>query len=53
MGINGLLPALKSITKPVHVSQYRGKTVAVDGEPGPLAGPQIVTLLSCQTQPRH
>lgn len=41
MGINGLLPTLKSITKPVHVSQYRGKTVAVDGEPGPLGWRQI------------
>lgn len=31
MGINGLLPVLKSITKPTHVSKYKGTSVAVDG----------------------
>lgn len=31
MGISGLLPVLKSIARPVHVSSYRGKRVAVDG----------------------
>lgn len=30
MGIQGLLPVLKSITRPVHVSEYRGHRVAVD-----------------------
>lgn len=30
MGIPGLLPALRSITVPVHVSAYSGKKVAVD-----------------------
>ena len=30
MGIAGLLPVLKSITRPVHVSEYRGRRVAVD-----------------------
>ena len=30
MGINGLLPVLKSITRPGHVSQYAGKRVAID-----------------------
>eukprot|EP00897_Mesotaenium_endlicherianum_P003304 jgi/Mesen1/3000/ME000177S02267 len=30
MGISGLLPALKSITKKVHVQEYAGKRVAVD-----------------------
>jgi exonuclease-1 len=31
MGINGLLPALKGIAKPVHVSKYKGHKAAVDG----------------------
>lgn len=31
MGINGLLPVLKSITRPTHVKSYRGHKVAVDG----------------------
>lgn len=30
MGIQGLLPVLKSITRPLHVSAFRGKRVAVD-----------------------
>lgn len=30
MGISGLLPQLKSITQPMHISAYSGKTVAVD-----------------------
>ncbi|EFN54756.1 hypothetical protein CHLNCDRAFT_24009 [Chlorella variabilis] len=30
MGIAGLLPQLRSITKKAHVSKYRGQTVAVD-----------------------
>eukprot|EP00249_Psilotum_nudum_P001321 c13755_g1_i1 orf=493-2964(+) len=30
MGIQGLLPALKSTTTPVHVREYAGKNVAVD-----------------------
>ncbi|KAK9828537.1 hypothetical protein WJX72_000649 [[Myrmecia] bisecta] len=30
MGIQGLLPVLKSIAKPAHVSKYRGQRVAVD-----------------------
>ncbi|KAJ7522352.1 hypothetical protein O6H91_18G007700 [Diphasiastrum complanatum] len=30
MGIQGLLPAIKSVTTPVHVKEYAGKTVAVD-----------------------
>jgi exonuclease-1 len=31
MGINGLLQALKPIAKQVHVRQYQGQRVAVDG----------------------
>ncbi|MEW5306929.1 MAG: hypothetical protein WDW36_009359 [Sanguina aurantia] len=31
MGIGGLLPVLKSISKPVHVRSYAGQRVAVDG----------------------
>lgn len=31
MGITGLLPLLKSITDPVHVSCYRGRRVGIDG----------------------
>lgn len=31
MGINGLLQQLKSISKPKHVSAYRGQKVAIDG----------------------
>ena len=31
MGISGLLPLLRSVTKPVCVSEYRDKTVAIDG----------------------
>lgn len=31
MGISGLLPKLASITRPVHVEEYKGKRVAVDG----------------------
>jgi hypothetical protein len=31
MGISGLLPVLKSISRPKHVSAYRGKAVAIDG----------------------
>ncbi|KAG0275956.1 Rad2 nuclease [Linnemannia exigua] len=31
MGIQGLLPLLKSIEKPVHLRDYAGKTLAVDG----------------------
>lgn len=30
MGITGLLPALKAIHKTKHISEYSGKTVAVD-----------------------
>lgn len=30
MGVQGLLPQLKSITRRIHISKYRGKTVAVD-----------------------
>ena len=30
MGIQGLLPVLKSITRPLHVSAFRGNRVAVD-----------------------
>eukprot|EP01122_Echinamoeba_exundans_P010328 TRINITY_DN3842_c0_g1_i1.p1 TRINITY_DN3842_c0_g1~~TRINITY_DN3842_c0_g1_i1.p1 ORF type:complete len:902 (-),score=200.96 TRINITY_DN3842_c0_g1_i1:136-2841(-) len=30
MGIPGLLPALASVTRPAHVQEYRGQTVAVD-----------------------
>lgn len=30
MGVAGLLPILKSITKKVHVSKYAGKRAAVD-----------------------
>ena len=30
MGIQGLLPVLKTITRRVHVSAYSGQTVAVD-----------------------
>lgn len=30
MGIQGLLPVLKSITVQVHVAEYSGKKVAVD-----------------------
>ncbi|KAF9081125.1 Rad2 nuclease [Mortierella sp. AD031] len=31
MGIQGLLPLLKSIERPVHLRDYAGKTLAVDG----------------------
>ncbi|KAF9953216.1 Rad2 nuclease [Mortierella alpina] len=31
MGIQGLLPLLKSIEKPVHLKDYSGQTLAVDG----------------------
>ncbi|KAF9541251.1 Rad2 nuclease [Mortierella hygrophila] len=31
MGIQGLLPLLKSIERPVHLKDYAGKTLAVDG----------------------
>ncbi|KAF9570208.1 Rad2 nuclease [Mortierella alpina] len=31
MGIQGLLPLLKSIEKPVHLKDYTGQTLAVDG----------------------
>ncbi len=31
MGINGLLPVLKPITRTVHVSSYKGRRVAIDG----------------------
>jgi exonuclease 1 len=31
MGISGLLPQLKSITRPRHISEYRGRVVAIDG----------------------
>ena len=30
MGVSGLLPQLKSITKKTHLSKYSGKRVAVD-----------------------
>lgn len=30
MGITGLLPALKSITQDVHISEYEGLTVGID-----------------------
>ncbi|KAH3663629.1 hypothetical protein OGAPHI_005030 [Ogataea philodendri] len=30
MGVTGLLPALKSIQEPSHLSKYRGKTLAID-----------------------
>ena len=30
MGVSGLLPQLRSITKRVHLSSYRGKSVAID-----------------------
>ncbi|KAI7902702.1 PIN domain-like protein [Cokeromyces recurvatus] len=31
MGINGLLPFFESIQKPVNISKYKGKTIAIDG----------------------
>jgi exonuclease-1 len=31
MGIQGLLPLLKSIERPVHLKDYAGYTLAVDG----------------------
>lgn len=31
MGITGLLPLLKSIQQPIHVSEYKSKTLAIDG----------------------
>ncbi|KAF9434990.1 Rad2 nuclease [Entomortierella beljakovae] len=31
MGIQGLLPLLKSIEKPVHLRDYAGQTLAIDG----------------------
>lgn len=31
MGIQGLIPLLKSIQKPVQISKYAGQPVAVDG----------------------
>ena len=31
MGISGLLPALKSITRRGHISEYKDKVVLVDG----------------------
>jgi hypothetical protein len=31
MGINGLLPVLKSIAKPKHIREYHGQHVAIDG----------------------
>ncbi|CAO1631102.1 unnamed protein product [Parajaminaea phylloscopi] len=31
MGIQGLLPLLKEIQDPIHVSRYRGQTLGIDG----------------------
>lgn len=31
MGITGLLPCLKSLVRRVHIGEYQGKKVAVDG----------------------
>ena len=31
MGIQGLLPLLSSIHRPVHLSEFEGKTLAIDG----------------------
>jgi hypothetical protein len=31
MGIKGLLPLLKPVTKDIHIKQFAGKRVAVDG----------------------
>ncbi|KIJ54683.1 hypothetical protein M422DRAFT_58127 [Sphaerobolus stellatus SS14] len=31
MGISGLLPLLKSVQKPIHLSELAGKVIAVDG----------------------
>ncbi|KAG1199284.1 hypothetical protein G6F35_012526 [Rhizopus arrhizus] len=31
MGITGLLPLLAPITKPIHIQEYAGKIVAIDG----------------------
>jgi exonuclease 1 len=31
MGITGLLPLLKPITKAVHIEKYEGKTIVIDG----------------------
>lgn len=33
MGIAGLLPQLRSITKRAHVSKYRGQTGGWEGSP--------------------
>jgi len=30
MGISGLLPLLKSVQKPTHLSELAGKTIAID-----------------------
>lgn len=30
MGISGLLPLLKSVSNPIHIKEWKGKTVAVD-----------------------
>ncbi|KAI9485634.1 MAG: PIN domain-like protein [Benjaminiella poitrasii] len=31
MGINGLLPFFESIQKPISISKYKGRTIAIDG----------------------
>lgn len=31
MGVAGLLPVLKSVARPVHIRDYRGRKVVVDG----------------------
>lgn len=36
MGIQGLLPLLKEISTPIHIKQWKGKTVAVDAYVGHL-----------------
>ncbi len=30
-GISGLLPMLKEISNPIHIKEWKGKTLAVDG----------------------
>jgi exonuclease-1 len=51
MGIPGLLPALQSITRPVHLSDLSNSTVAVDAYVWLHRGAYACSLELCQGIP--
>lgn len=51
MGISGLLPVLKDITKKQHVRDFAGKTVAIDGYSWLYKGAYSCAKELCENEP--